>query len=74
MQINQHKQQYQLLNVEVTITLKHLSNFWRSLDLPLINCEINLYKDCVLIQLHNNITGTNFIITSTKPYVPVVCL
>ena len=30
------------LNVEVTIPLKCLSNFWKSLDLPLINCEIEL--------------------------------
>ena len=47
------------LNVEVTIPLKYLSNFWRSLDLPLVNCEIELdlswTKDCVWIQ-HNNIT------------------
>ena len=27
------------LNVEVTIPLRHLRNFWRSLDLPLINCK-----------------------------------
>ena len=66
------------LNVEVTIPLKHLSNFWRLLDLPLINCEIELdlswKKDCVLIQHHDNITGTNFMITSTKLYVPVATL
>ena len=30
------------LNGEVVGPLKHLSNFWRSLDLPLINCEIEL--------------------------------
>ena len=30
------------LNVEVTIQLKYLGNFWRFLDLPLINCEIEL--------------------------------
>ena len=27
---------------EVVIPLKHLSNFWRSLNIPLINCEIEL--------------------------------
>ena len=26
--------------------LKHLSNFWRTLDIPLINCEINLILTC----------------------------
>ena len=33
----------QLLNLEVTILLKHLSKFWRSLNLPLINCDIKLH-------------------------------
>ena len=32
--------------------LKHLSNFWRTLDIPLFNCEINLIltwsKNCVI--------------------------
>ena len=30
------------LNAEVVVPLKYLSNFWRSLDLSLINCEIEL--------------------------------
>ena len=29
-------------NVEIAIPLKHLSNFWRRLDMPLINCEVSL--------------------------------
>ena len=28
------------MDTEIVVPLKHLSNFWRSLDLPLINCEI----------------------------------
>ena len=72
MQINLLKQQYQFQ------MLKLLSDFWTFLDLPLINCEIELdltwTKDCVLIKGHNNITGVIFIITSTKIYVPVVTL
>ena len=31
-----------LTDAEVVIPLKYLSNFWRSLDIPLINCEIEL--------------------------------
>ena len=31
-----------ILDVEVVIPLKYLSNFGRSLDLPLINCEVKL--------------------------------
>ena len=27
---------------EVVISLKHLSNFWRSLNIPLISCEVEL--------------------------------
>ena len=42
------------LNVEVIIPFKYLTNFWRSLDFSLINCEIELdlswKKDCVLIE------------------------
>ena len=40
-------------DVEITIPLKYLGNFWRSLDIPLINCEITLilswYKEYVLV-------------------------
>ena len=72
MQIKLLKQLYQFQ------MLKLLSDFCTFLDLPLINCEIELdltwTKDCVLIKDHNNITGVIFIITSTKIYVPVVTL
>ena len=27
-------------NLEIVVPIKHLSNFWRSLDIPLINCEV----------------------------------
>ena len=81
MKINHHDQnnhQVPALNVEVTIPLKCLSNFWRFLDLPLINCEIELdlswTKDCVLPEHHNSTTGATFQINNTKLYVPVVSL
>ena len=32
------------LNVEVFVPLKNLSNFWRYLDFPLINCEIRTWS------------------------------
>ena len=39
-------------DVETAMPLKHLNNFWRTLDMPLINCEINLIltwsEKCVL--------------------------
>ena len=27
---------------EIIVLLKYLSNFWRTLEMPLINCEVNL--------------------------------
>ena len=62
-------------DVEIIIPLKYLSNFWTTLEMPLINCEVNLEltwsKDCVI----TNSTGEGkFAITETKLYVPVVTL
>ena len=64
------------MQIDHQYQLKYLSNCWRSLDLSLINCEIELdllwTKDCVLIEQNNNITGVNFVVTCTKLYVQVV--
>ena len=39
-------------NVKLAVPLKYLSNFWRSLEMPLINCKIELslkwYENCIL--------------------------
>ena len=57
------------VNVKVTTPLKYLSTSWRFLDLPLIDYETELdiswRKDCVLTEHQNNITGINFMTTST---------
>ena len=41
-------------DVKIVVPLKHLSNFWRNLDIPLINCDAELiltwFKNCVLIN------------------------
>ena len=41
-------------DVKIVVPLKHLSNFWRHLDIPLIYCEVQLiltwFKNCVLID------------------------
>ena len=29
--------------VQVMVPLKYLNNFWRTLEIPLINCEINIF-------------------------------
>ena len=55
--------------------LKYLSNFWRTLEMPLINSEVNLIltwsSTCVITD--SNGAGT-FKISDTKLYVPVVTL
>ena len=62
-------------NVKIIVSLKYLSNFWRTLETPLINCEVNLIltwsRDCVV----TNSTGAwKLAITETKLYVSVVIL
>ena len=32
-------------DVEIIVPLKYLSNFWRTLEIPLINCEVNLFTN-----------------------------
>ena len=62
-------------DIEIVVLLKYLSNFWRTLEMPLINCEVALMliwsEDCVI----TNSTGKGkFAITETKLYVPVATL
>ena len=65
-------------DVEIMVPLKCLSNFWRTLEMPLINCEVNLILTCLstCALIANNIPNQNatFAITDTKLYVPVVTL
>ena len=65
-------------DVEIMIPLKHLSNFWRTLEMPLINCEIELIltwsRNCVIIYTDVNNQVPTFTITETNLYVPVVTL
>ena len=41
------------VDVEIMVPLKYLSNFWRTLEMPLINCEVELIltwsAGCVII-------------------------
>ena len=63
------------LNVKVIVPLKYLRNFFRSLEMPLINCKIKLNltlkKECVLSTGAGEVV---FIINDTKLYVPLVTL
>ena len=74
--------------VEIAVPLKYLSNFWRALKIPLLNCEMSLIltwsRKCVItsmerIVITNTLRDTSpknatFQITDTKLYVPVVTL
>ena len=63
------------LSVNVVVPLKYLRNFFRSLEMPLINCKIKLNltwkKECVLSTGGGDAV---FIINDTKLHVPVVTL
>ena len=62
-------------DIEIMVPLKYLSNFWRTLEMPLINCEVNLIlmwsSTCVITNSDGS--GT-FAITDTELYVAVVTL
>ena len=61
--------------VKIVVPLKYLSNFWRSLEMILINCKVELSltwsENCVLSNAAGN---SSFKITDAKLYVPVVTL
>ena len=74
-----------LKNAKIVIPLKYLSNCFRSLEIPLINCKINLVlnwnNNCEIYGADTYTGGDNvnnrettFHITSTKLYVPIVTL
>ena len=60
-------------DTEIVVPLKYLSNFWRSLEMPLINCKVHLdlnwIEDCILSR-----NSAKFVITDAKFYVPIVTL
>ena len=69
------KENRKIEGVKIAVPLKYLSNFWRSLEIPLINCKVELslrwYENCILSNVAGNST---YKITDAKLYVPVVTL
>ena len=67
-------------NVQLAVPLKYLSNFSRSLEMPLINCKIHLeltwVSSCLLCSNNTGNANVNvtFEITDTKLYVPIATL
>ena len=60
--------------VKIAVPLKYLSNFWRSLEMPLIICKVEIslkwYERCLLTAA----TTATFRIIDAKLYVPIVTL
>ena len=54
-------------DVEIFVPLKYLSNFWKNIEMPVINCEVNLIltwsPTCVIYSANGE---TKFEITETK--------
>ena len=63
--------------VKIAVPLKYLSNFWRSLEMLLINCKIKLslnwIENCVLTS-SANADKAIFRIPDAKLYLPIVTL
>ena len=56
------------------VPLKYLSNFWRKLEMLLINCEVNFIltwsENCFIVFTNFAKQNGTFTITDTKLYVP----
>ena len=67
-----------IINIEIMVPLKCLSSFWRTLEMPLINRELELILDCSAscVVIYTNLANQfpTFTITETNYYVPVVIL
>ena len=62
-------------NVQIIVPLRYLSNFWRNLEKPLINCQRNLKLTCFTnFSITNSIVARTFRITNTSFYIPLVTL
>ena len=62
-------------NAEIAVPLKYFSNFWRTLEISLINCKINLiFKWSPTWVFSEGNRAMTFAITDTKLYTPIVTL
>ena len=59
-------------STKIIVPLKYLSNFWRSLEMPLINCkihlELNWIEECILSSAGDSA------LMDAKLHVPIVTL
>ena len=65
-------------DAKIMVPLKNLSNFWRTFEMPLINCEVELMLDwsgnCVMISTNVVNQVPTLTITEENLCVPVVAL
>ena len=63
---------------EIMVQINYVSSFWRTLEMHLINCEINLILtwsgNCVVVYTDIANQGATFAVTETKLSVPAVTL
>ena len=55
------------LHAEVVVSLRYLSHFWRSFDLPLINCQIELDLSWSRYCVISEISRTSRAVPNTNP-------
>ena len=63
--------------VKIAVPLEYLSNFWRSLEMLLINCKVELslkWTEKCILTTAANASKAIFKITDAKLYVPIVTL
>ena len=60
--------------VKIAVPFKCLSNFWRSLEMPLINCKIGLWLKSIEKCMLTTGTTASFKINDAKLYVPIAVL
>ena len=64
--------------VGIMVPLKYLSVFWRTFEITLIKCDVNLiltwFENCVIVSIDVTNQNEKFAISNTKLYVPLVIL
>ena len=60
--------------VKIAVPLKYLSNFWRSLEMPLINCKVEISLKWIENFMLTTANTATFKITDAKIYIPIVTL
>ena len=60
--------------VKIAVLLKYLSNFWRSLEMPLLNCKVEISLKWIENCMLTTATTATFKITYAKPHIPIFTL